>query len=173
MILQCNTVPECRCYACNDLANFSIGNQDNLPKLFRLVWVFNGSSLIIHHSCQPNHFISAWRLILHTPGPEIPHLAYHIHSLLRLLTQLLTLLRHMMLHWFQPKWLSVALCINGKTSLLILVRLLSSYHVRVFVFDLILYHIKRIIPLTSYDEKRWRIKINLFPHQFKTKDYGL
>ena len=37
------------------------------------------------------------RLILHTPGSEIPDLAYHIHSLLRLLTQLLTLLRHMIL----------------------------------------------------------------------------
>ena len=36
-------------------------------------------------------------LILHTPGPEIPDLAYHIHSLLTLLTQLLTLLRHMIL----------------------------------------------------------------------------
>ena len=83
-------------------------------------------------------------LILHTPGPEIPDLAYHIHSLLTLLTQLLTLLRHMIpqwfqpkwhtgmiLQWFQPKWLSMALCIHGKTILLILLRLLTCHHINV------------------------------------------
>ena len=71
------------------------------------------------------------RLILRTPGSEIPDLAYHIHSLLRLLTQLLTLLRHMILQWFQPKWLSMALCIHGKTILLILLRLLTCHHINV------------------------------------------
>ena len=70
-------------------------------------------------------------LILHTPGPEIPDLAYHIHSLLRLLTQLLTLLRHMILQWFQPKWLPMALCIHGKTILLNLLRLLTCHHINV------------------------------------------
>ena len=48
--------------------------------------------------------------------------------LVRLLTQLLTLLRHMILQWFQPKWLSMALCIHGKTILLILLRLLTCHH---------------------------------------------
>ena len=69
-------------------------------------------------------------LILHTPGPEIHDLACHIHSLLTLLTQLLTLLRHMILQWFQPKWLSMDLCIHGYTILLILLRLLTCHHIK-------------------------------------------
>ena len=69
-------------------------------------------------------------LILHTPGPEIHDLACHIHSLLTLLTQLLTLLRHMILQWFQPKWLSMDLCIHGKTILLVLLRLLTCHHIK-------------------------------------------
>ena len=75
--------------------------------------------------------ISLPTTILHTPSPEIPDLAYPIHSLLRLLTQLLTLLRYMILQWFQPKWLSIALCIHGKTILLILLRLLICHHINV------------------------------------------
>ena len=69
-------------------------------------------------------------LILHTPGPEIPDLAYHIHSFLTLLTQLLTLLRHMILQWFQPKWLSMDLCIHSKTILLTLLRLLTCHYIK-------------------------------------------
>ena len=69
-------------------------------------------------------------LILHTPGPEIPDLAYHIHSFLTLLTQLFTLLRHMILQWFQPKWLSMDLCIHSKTILLILLRLLTCHYIK-------------------------------------------
>ena len=68
--------------------------------------------------------------LIHTPGPEIPDLAYHIHSLLTLLTQLLTLLRHMILQWFQPKWLSMDICIHGKTILLILLRLLTCHYIK-------------------------------------------
>ena len=103
-----------------------------------------------HYAVSNHYFLRAVvqvgyvknRLILHTPGPEIPDLAYHIHSLLTLLTQLLTLLRHMtlqrfqpkwhmILQWFQPKWLSMALCIHGKTILLILLRLLTCHHINV------------------------------------------
>ena len=94
------------------------------------------------NSSKIRNFYPKWRLILHTPGPEIPDLAYHIHSLLRLLIQLLNLLRHMILQWFQPKWhmvlqrlyskwLSMALCIHGKIILLILLRLLTCHHINV------------------------------------------
>ena len=34
MTFQYDSVPECRCFACNDLANFSIGNQDKLSNSF-------------------------------------------------------------------------------------------------------------------------------------------
>ena len=37
-------VSEWRCFACDDLANFNIGNQDKVSKFFHLVWIFNGSS---------------------------------------------------------------------------------------------------------------------------------
>ena len=42
MTFQYDIVPEHRCFACNDLANFNIGNQDKLSKFCHLVSVFNG-----------------------------------------------------------------------------------------------------------------------------------
>ena len=50
------------------------------------------------------------RLILHTPGPEIPDLAYHIHSLLTLLTQLLTLLSTQA---YDTSMISAEMAVNG------------------------------------------------------------
>ena len=36
MTFQYDIVPECRCFACNDLANFNIGNQDKLGRAKRI-----------------------------------------------------------------------------------------------------------------------------------------
>ena len=41
------------------------------------------------------------------------------------------------------------------------------------MFKSILYHTKRIILLTSYDEKSRKIKIYLLPRQFKAIYYGI
>ena len=64
--------------------------DDGIPEIFEFC---------LKNICLTKNFdfcLKLW-LILHTPDSEIPDLAYHIHSLLRLLTQLLTLLRHMIL----------------------------------------------------------------------------